>query len=119
VVAAHALLAWLATAALVLVLAVALATASGRLASYRALDRALIVQLAASAVASLVGIATFVAARPVSDPLHLLYGVILTGLPTGARVAAQGRTARSVGRWVAIGALVAVGATLRSFMTGR
>ncbi len=50
--------------------------------------------------------------------LHLLYGAVATLAPGVARAAAHGRGAAGLGRWVTVGALVAVGATVRSFMTG-
>ena len=114
----HAALAWVAAAATVVLLAVAIATAAGRLPSYRALDRALLAQLAMPALAGLTGGAALAASGPPADPLHLLYGAVAALAPGAARAAAHGGGAARLARWVAVGSLVAVGATVRSFMTG-
>lgn len=114
----HAAFAWVAAASVVVLLATAALTATGRLRSYRALDRAVLVQLGCSAVAALAGLATAVSLAPPRDALHVLYAAVGTLLPVGVRVAAQGRDPSTIGRWVTVAALVAVGATLRSFMTG-
>lgn len=100
------------------VLAAAIATALRWLASYRLLDRLLLVQLGANAVAAAAGLAVLASTAPPEDPLHVLYGAVAVALPTGVRLWAQGRTAATIGRWVAVAALVAAGATIRSFMTG-
>jgi hypothetical protein len=118
--AAHVALAWLAATAVVAVLVLAVLTATGRTGgTYRWLDAGLLAQTVVTALTSLVGIAAFVAGRPPSDSLHLLYGAVTTIVPLAARTAAQGRDPRTIGRWVAVAAAVAIGATLRSFMTGR
>jgi hypothetical protein len=103
---------------MVAVLVAALPPAFERSRSYRWLDRAIIVQLATTIVAAVVGMATLAVGGRVADPLHLLYAVIVVALPVGVRAAAQGRPVRTIGRWVAIAALLSLGATLRSFMTG-
>jgi hypothetical protein len=114
----HAWLAWLAAGSLVAVLVTAAATALGRPSSYRALDLVLLAQLALTGLAGVAGAATAASGRPPADPLHLLYGLLAAVVPVGVRAAAQGRTARSVARWVAVAALVALGGAVRSFMTG-
>jgi hypothetical protein len=114
----HAGLAWLAAASVVGLLVVAAATAMGRLASYRALDLAVLTQLVVTGLAALAGAATAASTSPPADPLHLVYGALDVFVPIGVRAAVQGRDARAIGRWVTVAALVAVGATLRSFMTG-
>ena len=100
------------------VLGLAVAVATGRLARYHALDASLLVQLGATALASLAGLVTAGAVGPPSDPLHLVYGFVATALPIGVRVWAQGRPAASLGRWVAFASLITLGVTVRSFMTG-
>jgi hypothetical protein len=114
----HAALAWLAAASVVAVVAVGAATATGRIATYRALDVTLLAQAAITALAGLAGAATYAAVGPPRDPLHLLYGAVTAALPLAVRILGQGGTARTLGRWVALAGLVALGATLRSFMTG-
>ena len=113
-------LAWLAATSVVAVLVLALLTATGRTrGTYGWLDAGLLAQAAVTALTSLVGLAAFVAGRPPADPLHLLYGAVTTLVPVGVRAAAQGRDAGTIGRWFAVAAAVAMGATIRSFMTGR
>jgi hypothetical protein len=114
----HAALAWAAAAAVVAVLGAALLTATGRLATYRILDRLILAQLAVGALAATAGAATATSSAPPRDVLHLLYGALAVIVPVAVRVWAQGRAARSVGRSVAVAALIALGATVRSFMTG-
>ena len=117
--AAHVLLAWLAVISVVAVLVLALLTATGRAGgTYRWLDSAVLAQAVLTALTSLVGLVAFAGGRPPSDPLHLVYGAVATLAPLGVRAAAQGRDTRTIGRWVAVAAAVAIGATLRSFMTG-
>jgi hypothetical protein len=116
--AAHVALAWLAATSIVAVLVAALATAAGLTRGYGWLDRALLAQLALTGLAVATGVATFAFARPPGDPLHLLYGGVAAGAPLAARIALQGRDPRRLGRWVAVAAAVAIGATVRSFMTG-
>jgi hypothetical protein len=77
-----------------------------------------LLQAATAGLAAIAGVATFALTRPPADPLHLVYGAVAAAVPLAARGAAQGREARSIGRWVAVAAAVAVGATVRSFMTG-
>jgi hypothetical protein len=105
-------------AAVLAVLVAALLPAFERSRSYRWLDRTIIVQVATTVLTAVLGIATLAVGGRLRDPLHLLYAVIVAALPVAVRLAAQGRPARTVGRWVAIAALLSLGATLRSFMTG-
>ncbi len=114
----HAALAWVAAASVLAVLGAGALTASGRHATYRTLDRLILVQVGAGALAALAGAASAAGAAPPRDPLHLLYGAVTVILPVAVRAWAQGRPTRSVGRWVAVAALIALGATVRSFMTG-
>lgn len=86
--------------------------------SYRAIDLALMAQLGVTGLTALLGAVVAILATPPRDPLHLLYGAVVLLVPCIARVAGQGRGTRSVARWVAAGSLVALGATVRSFMTG-
>lgn len=116
--AAHVWLAWLSAALVVALLAVAIATATGRVRSYLALDRVLLAQGVIAGLTGAAGLASVVADGPPSDALHLLYGAVLAIVPAAARAAAHGREPEAVGRWVAVAAAVAVGATVRSFMTG-
>lgn len=103
---------------MVVLLATSALTATGRLRSYRALDRAILAQAGLTALAALAGVAAAVALEPPSDALHMLYGTVGTLLPAGVRAAVQGRDPSAIGRWVTVAALVALGATVRSFMTG-
>jgi hypothetical protein len=116
--AAHVALAWLAATSIVVVLVVALVTAAGRTRGYAWLDRALLAQLALTGLTVATGVATFLVVRPPGDPLHLVYGGVTAGAPLVARIALQGRDPQRLGRWVAVAAAVAIGATVRSFMTG-
>jgi hypothetical protein len=118
--AAHVALAWLAATSVVAVLVLAVLTATGRArGSYRWLDATLLAQAVVTGLASALGVASFVSGRPPVDALHVVYGAVATLVPLGVRAAAQGRDARTIGRWVAVAAVVAIGATVRSFMTGR
>ena len=114
----HGALAWLSAISIVAVVAVALPTAVGWTRTYRALDATLLGQAVATLLAGATGALLAATAHPPADPLHLLYGALAAGLPIVTRIMAQGRAPRSIGRWVAVAALVALGATLRSFMTG-
>ncbi len=116
--AAHVAIAWLAAASIVLVMVVALWTAAGRTRGYAWLDRVLLAQLAVAALAAVTGGASFALSRPPDDALHLVYGAVAVAAPLAARIATQGAGPRKIGRWVAIAAAVAIGATVRSFMTG-
>lgn len=114
----HGILAWGVAAVVVALVVVAALTATGRVASYRLLDRAILVEAGAAAIAAVAGLAVALTAAPPRDALHLLYGAVVAIAPVAARLAAQGRDARSIGRWVLAAAVVALGATVRSFMTG-
>ena len=116
--ALHLGLAWLAAGSVVAVLVTAVGTAAGPLPSYRVLDVVLLAQVAATGTAALAGVAVWLTAAPPQDPLHLLYGAVAFAAPMAVRLAVQGRDPRAVGRWVALAALVALGSTIRSFMTG-
>ncbi len=114
----HTALAWLAAASTVALLAVAVSTAAGRFASYRLVDRVLLVQLATATLAAVTGGASLVSAGTPSDALHVLYGAVVGLAPIGARAAAGRGDVRRIGRWVTVAATVAIAATVRSFMTG-
>jgi len=113
----HVALAWAVVVSVVALAAIAGLVAVGRLRGRRWVDRALLVQLGLSLLAVLTGALTLPSGPP-RDPLHFLYAVVLTVAPAMGRWIAHGRPDRSVGRWVAGGALVALGAVVRSFMTG-
>jgi hypothetical protein len=114
----HLALAWAAVAAGIMLLAVALATAAGRTASYRELDAVILAQLAVTGAAAIVGLMLPVTGSAIRDPLHLLYAVIaLVAAPIG-RYAGRG-DARRIGRFAVVAGLVVLGSTLRLFMTGR
>lgn len=115
---AHAALAWIALATIVALLVVSLLAVARPRRSYRAIDLAILAQLAATAATGLAGAVTGVIQAPPRDALHLLYGAVALGAPAVARAAAHRRGTRAVARWVAVGALVGLGATVRSFMTG-
>jgi hypothetical protein len=113
----HVALAWSVVASIVALAAIAGLVAVGRLRGRRWLDRALLVQLGLSLLAVLTGALT-VPSGPPREPLHFLYAVVVTVGPATGRWIGHGRADRSVGRWVAGGALVSLGAVVRSFMTG-
>ncbi len=104
---------------MLLVLAVAVALATGRGPGRRAVDRAILVALALVAITVVVGAPLPVTGAPPRDPLHFLYALVaLAGLPI-ARVAAADADPRRLGRFVALAALLVLGAMVRLFMTGR
>jgi hypothetical protein len=115
---AHAALAWPAALAIAVLLAVAALEVVRPRGSYRAIDLALMAQLVATGFTALAGVGVAILAQPPRDPLHLLYGAVVLVVPGVARVAGHRRGAGAVARWVAAGSLVALGATVRSFMTG-
>jgi hypothetical protein len=120
---AHLLFAWLTVGATVVIIVATIPGAIDRLAmdtaSRRWIDRAILVQLAAAGAATIAGIAITVTASGPRDPLHFLYAaVVLTAVPV-TRYVAHGRTGKLFARWMAVAALVVMGALLRSFMTGR
>jgi hypothetical protein len=115
----HALLGWLTVGATVAVLVAALLAVSGAVDGRRWIDRSILAQIATAVAACVAGLTTAVMDRGPADPLHFLYaGVILGGLP-GARYAVRSRSGPRFAGWIAVAALVVMGALLRSFMTGR
>lgn len=114
----HVVLAWAAVAAGVALLVVAVATAAGRTASYRALDAAILAQIATTGAAAIAGLVLPLAGSTIRDPLHLVYAAVaLLAAPIG-RYAGRG-DARRIGRYAVVAGLVVLGSTLRLFMTGR
>lgn len=114
----HVALAWAAAAAAVALLVVAIATAAGRTASYRALDAAILAQIATTGAAAIAGLVLPLAGSTIRDPLHLVYAAVaLLAAPIG-RYTGHG-DARRIGRYAVVAGLVVLGSTLRLFMTGR
>jgi hypothetical protein len=114
---AHAVLAWLSAGAAAASLVAAIATAAGAGGGRLALDRAILVLVGAVLATSLVGLALPISGRPLTDPLHVLYGfVALAALPV-ARYSGRGGTRRT-GRYAVLGAVVVLAVMLRLFMTG-
>jgi hypothetical protein len=115
---AHAALAWAALVSVAVLLVVAaLSLATGR-RSHRAIDLAIVGQAVVTGAAALLGAATAVAQAPPRDALHVLYGALAAVAPAICRAIGHRGGSRSIARWVAAGALVALGATVRSVMTG-
>jgi hypothetical protein len=115
----HALFGWLTVASTIAVLVAALPGAIGRPSSRRWIDRAILVQVVAASVACLAGIVVAVTGSGPGDVLHFVYAAVVLGTLPGARYAVHGNTGRRFAGWVAVAALVVMGALLRSFMTGR
>lgn len=113
----HVALAWAAAAAAVGLLVVAIATAAGRTASYRALDTAILVQIVTTSAAAIAGIVLPLTGSTVRDPLHLLYGLVALGAAPLSRYLGRGDALR-IGRYAVVAGLVVLGSTLRLFMTG-
>jgi hypothetical protein len=81
------------------------------------LDRAILVTLAIVGAGGLTGIAVAVTEGGPTDPLHLLYGLLAFASIPIARSLRAGDD-RRIGGSVLVGALIALGAVLRLFMTG-
>jgi hypothetical protein len=81
------------------------------------LDRAILVTLAVVAVAVLSGLVVAVTVGGPADPLHFLYGLLaLAAVPISRSIRAGDD--RRIGSAVVVGALIALGAVIRLFMTG-
>ncbi len=114
----HGLLAYAAASGLAAVLVAAVAMAAGLTGSRLWLDRAILLQIAAGILAALAGLFVAATLRPPADPLHLLYGGVLVAAPGVARYAVRRADARSMGRTLAIVAVVTLGVAVRAFRTG-
>ena len=113
----HGAAAIVAAVATILVLVLALVAAPRGAGSRRGLDAAILLQLAAVGVTALAGLGSAVTRLP-GDPLHLVYGAVaVLAIPAG-RYAGRAGPFRRTARLCLAGALVAVGAVARSFMTG-
>jgi hypothetical protein len=115
----HALLAWLTVGATVAVLIAALPAAIGGQSSRRWIDRAILLQVASTVGACLAGAAVALTGRGPGDLLHFVYALSVLVLVPGARYAVHDATERRFAGWIAVAALITMGALLRSFMTGR
>jgi hypothetical protein len=115
----HALMAWLTVASTLAVFVAALPGAMVREARRTWIDRAVLVQLVAAALACLAGLAVAVTQGAPSDALHFVYAAVVLALLPATRYAVHGMTGRRFAIWIAVAALIAMGALLRSFMTGR
>jgi hypothetical protein len=115
----HALVAWLTAASTLAVFVAALPGAIGREVGRIWIDRAVLVQVVAAAVACLAGLAVAVIQGAPSDPLHFVYAAVVLALVPATRYAVHRMTGRRFAIWIAVAALIAMGALLRSFMTGR
>lgn len=117
--ALHAALGWITVATAIVTVVAAVLTARGRLGSRTPLDRAILAHLGAAIAASAVGLALLATGRPLGDPLHAVYAAVAVGaVPVGRYLSRDGPTPR-IGRHVAVGGLLVLGALLRLFMTGR
>lgn len=90
-----------------------------------AVDRLVLIVLAAVGVAALQGLAVLATGARPGEPLHVLYAVLaLVALPVawalGGRAAAGARSGERRRRdaWVAVSAVVMLGIELRLFLTG-
>jgi hypothetical protein len=111
-------LAWLTVAATIVVLVAALfsSRASGR--TRLAVDRTILVQAPLAAITALAGLLVALTGLGPADALHFVYAaVVVSGLPV-ARYAVHRQGQPRFGLWIAVAALVVLGALLRSFMTG-
>jgi hypothetical protein len=115
----HTLLAWLTVGSTLAVLVASLPGALGRSTSRLWIDRAILLEMACAGVASLAGLALAVSQRGPADLLHFVYGVAVLGIIPASRYIVRGKSGRRFARWIAVAALIAMGALLRSFMTGR
>jgi hypothetical protein len=68
---------------------------------------------------ALAGLVVVLTGAGPSDLLHFVYAVLVVGGLPVARYAVHHRAQPGFGRWVAVAALIVMGALLRSFMTGR
>lgn len=114
----HVLLAWAAVAAGGALLVVAIATAAGRTASYRALDAAILAQIGTTGAAAIAGVVLPLTGSTIRDPLHLLYAAVALGAAPIARYSGRGDV-RRIGRYAVLAGLVVLGSTFRLFTTGR
>lgn len=114
----HVALAWAAVAAALALCVVAVVTAAGRTASYRALDAAILAQIATTGAAAIAGVVLPLAGFTVRDPLHVLYAAVALGAAPVGRYAGRG-DARRIGRYAVVAGVVVLGSMLRLFMTGR
>lgn len=80
------------------------------------LDRLIIVEVALAAAAVLSGLVKLSRGKP-TDPLHLLYGVVLLTVIAGGRYLGRRRGRRQTA-WVAASSVVALGVIVRLAMTG-
>jgi hypothetical protein len=115
----HQALGWLSLAASFGVFALAVGASARRLSARHWIDRAILVQLACAAATIAVGLVLPIIGTGPRDGLHFVYAVVtLGGLPV-ARYAVREKTGPRFAGWIALAALVVIGASLRSFMTGR
>jgi hypothetical protein len=114
----HALLAWLAVAGALALLGAAILTATRRDESYRALDRAILVQVGTQALVSASGLVLPLTGVLPREPLHLLYAAVGLLLAPLVRYATRNAPAGRIARWQIVAAAVVLGVVLRSFMTG-
>jgi hypothetical protein len=115
----HTVLAWLAVASTTAVFVAAIPASIGRDTGRTWIDRAILVEVAAAVLACLAGLAVAIAEGPPRDWLHFVYAGVVLGLIPAVRYAVHGMTGRRFAGWIAVAALIAMGALLRSFMTGR
>jgi hypothetical protein len=115
----HALLAWLTVASTLAVIVTAIPGTIGRETSRFWIDRAILVQIGAAGLACVGGLAIALLQGGPGDGLHFVYAALVLGLLPAVRYAAHGTTGRRFAGWIAVAALITMGALLRSFMTGR
>lgn len=114
----HGILAWVVAIAVAAMLVASLAMATGAATSRLWLDRAILAQLAATAIVSIAGLGVAVTRGAPADALHLLYGAAVLALPAGARYATRGDDPRRMGRAMTVVSVVTAGVLFRALTTG-
>ena len=113
----HGILAWIVAVAAGGVLVASSAMAIGAATSRLWLDRAILALLAAALTVAIIGLPLAVAGAPPADPLHLVYGAAVVGLPIGGRYVTRGDGPRRMGRAMTVVSLVTLGVLFRAFTT--
>jgi hypothetical protein len=116
--ALHGWLAVIASAAALALAAVALFGVATRRWDRLLGDRLVLAVLAATGLAVLAGAWVALTARPPSDALHVVYGVVALAVLSIARYIGRSGSARRRAGWLAVGSLVQLAVFLRLLQTG-
>lgn len=114
----HGILAWIVAVAAGAVLVASWAMAIGAATSRLWLDRAILALLAVGLPVAGIGLPLALVGAPPPDPLHLVYGAAVVGLPVGGRYWTRRDGPRRMGRAMTVVALVTLGVLFRAFTTG-